>query len=66
MKGWKAAGLLLDLALLASGLVTGGPIGEGIRVVVVLVLVVVGGAVAFLICCLAVAVIQQRQPPYQL
>ena len=64
MKGWKLAGFLLDLAMLAASLATGGPIGEGIRTVAVIVAAVVGGAVVFMAVCLAVAVIQQRQPPY--
>jgi hypothetical protein len=66
VRGWKAAGFLLDLTLLAASLVTDGPVSDGVRTVALVVVVMVGGAVVFLVVCLAVAVLQQRQPPYEL
>jgi len=65
MKGWRLFGLLLDLAMLAASLVTGGPVADGIRAVAVVVAAVVGGLVVFCAVVLTVGVVAQRQPPYR-
>jgi hypothetical protein len=57
-------GLLLDLVLLAAGLVTGGPIGAGVRAIAVIVAAVCGGLVIFVAVVLTIGVVQQRQPPF--
>jgi hypothetical protein len=65
VKGWKLAGFLLDLALLAASLATGGPVGDGIRAVAVIVAAVVGGLVVFCAVVLTLGVVAQREPPYR-
>jgi hypothetical protein len=58
--------LLLDLALLAASLVTGGPVADGIRTIAVLMAAIVGGLVVFCAVVLTIAVVQQRTPPYRI
>ena len=65
LKGWKLAGLFLDLLLLAASVVTGGPVGDGIRTVALVVVVMVGGAVVLCAVVLAVGVAGQREPPFR-
>jgi hypothetical protein len=65
VKGWKLVGFLLDLALLAASLATGGPVGDGIRAVALVAVVMVGGLVVFCAVVLTVGVLAQREPPFR-
>jgi hypothetical protein len=55
----------LDLLLLVAGVVTGGPVAEGVRAVLVVVAAILGGLVIFGAGVFAVALIDQRKPPYE-
>jgi hypothetical protein len=75
MRAMKRIGLLIDLALLAASLATGGPMADGMRAVA-LFLSHEGrgiGAVAVALSCalvvfgaavLATALLNQRKPPF--
>jgi hypothetical protein len=65
MKGWRLFGLLLDLAMLAASLATGGPVAAGVRVVAVIVAATVGGLVIFAAVVLILGVLAQRERPYE-
>ena len=56
--------LLLELAMLAASLGTGGPIADGVRAIGLIVVAIVGGLVVFVAAVFAVGVLEQRQPPY--
>jgi hypothetical protein len=64
MRGLRGLGLVLDLLLLVAGVVTGGPVAEGVRAVLVVVAAILGGLVVFVAGVFAVALVGQRQPPY--
>jgi hypothetical protein len=64
MRGLRALGLVIDLLLLVAGVVTGGPVAEGVRAVLVVVVAILGGLVVFVAGVFAVALVGQRQPPY--
>jgi hypothetical protein len=55
----------LDLLLLVAGVVTGGPVAEGVRAILVVVAVVLGGLLVFVAGVFTVALIDQRKPPYE-
>jgi hypothetical protein len=56
--------LLLELAMLAASLGSGGPVADGVRAVGLVVVAVVGALVMFVAAVFAVGVLAQRQPPY--
>ena len=65
MKGWRLAGFLLDLVMLAASLATDGPVAAGVRVVAVIVAATVGGLVIFAAVVLILGVLAQRERPYE-
>ena len=65
LKGWRLAGFLLDLVMLAASLATGGPVAAGVRVVAVIVAATVGGLVIFAAVVLILGVLAQRDRPYE-
>ena len=56
--------LLLELAMLAASLGTGGPVADGVRAIGLIVVAMVGALVVFVAAVFAVGVLAQRQPPY--
>lgn len=56
--------LLESVFLLASLVIGGGPMVEGLRIVLVIVAAMAGAVIVFVVLVLAVGVIHQRQPPY--
>lgn len=56
--------LLLELAMLAASLGTGGPVADGVRAVGLVVVAMVGTLVVFVVAVFAVGILSQRQPPY--
>jgi hypothetical protein len=56
--------LLLELAMLAANLGTGGAVADGVRVIGLIVVLVIGALVVFVAAVLTVGVMGQRQPPY--
>jgi hypothetical protein len=56
--------LLLELAMLAASLGTGGPVADGVQVVGLVVVAMVGALVVFVVAVFAAGVLAQRQPPY--
>jgi hypothetical protein len=56
--------LLLELAMLAASLGTGGPVAHGVRVIGLIVVGVVGALVVFVAAVFTVGILAQRQPPY--
>lgn len=63
-KAVRLLGLVLDLLLLGASLGTGGPVGDGIRVLAVVVAAMLGAVFVFVVACFAVGLLAQRQPPY--
>jgi hypothetical protein len=58
-------GLVLELALLAASLGTGGPVAAGIRIIGLIVAALLAALVIFVGVVLSVAVVEQRRPPYR-
>jgi hypothetical protein len=56
--------LLLELAMLAASLGTGGPVADGVRAIGLIVVAMVGALIVFVAAVFAVGVLAQRQPPY--
>jgi hypothetical protein len=56
--------LLLELAMLAASLGTGGPVADGVRAIGLIVVAMVGALVVFVATVFAAGVLAQRQPPY--
>jgi hypothetical protein len=56
--------LLLELAMLAASLRTGGPVADGVRAVGLIVVAMVGALVVFVVAVFAVGLLSQRQQPY--
>jgi hypothetical protein len=56
--------LLLELAMLAASLGTGGPVADGVRAVGLVVVAVVGALAVFVAAVFAAGLLGQRQPPY--
>jgi hypothetical protein len=56
--------LLLELAMLAASLGTGGPVADGVRAVGLVVVAVVGALAVFVVAVFAAGLLGQRQPPY--
>jgi hypothetical protein len=56
--------LLLELAMLAASLGTGGPIADGVRTIGLIVVAIIGALVVFVAAVFAVGILHQRQPPY--
>jgi hypothetical protein len=56
--------LLLELAMLAASLGTGGPVADGVRVIGLIVVAVIGALVVFVAAVFAFGVLANRQPPY--
>jgi hypothetical protein len=66
MRTAKRFGLLLDLLLLATSLVGGGPIAVQLRIIALVVASVVSVLAIFCAVVLTIAVLQQKQPPYDM
>jgi hypothetical protein len=56
--------LLLELALLAASLGSGGPVADGVRAIGLIVVAAVGALVVFVAAVFAAGLLAQRQPPY--
>jgi hypothetical protein len=56
--------LLLELAMLAASLGTGGPVADGVRTIGLIVVAVIGALVVFVAAVFAFGVLANRQPPY--
>jgi hypothetical protein len=56
--------LLLELAMLAASLGTGGPVADGVRAIGLIVVAVLGALVVFVAAVFAAGILAQRQPPY--
>ena len=56
--------LLLELAMLAASLGTGGPIADGVRTIGLIVVAIVGALVVFVAAVFTIGVLDQRKPPY--
>ena len=56
--------LLLELAMLAASLGTGGLIADGVRTIGLIVVAIIGALVVFVAAVFAVGILHQRQPPY--
>ena len=56
--------LLLELAMLAASLGTGGPIADGVRTIGLIVVAIIGALVVFVAAVFAVGILHHRQPPY--
>jgi hypothetical protein len=56
--------LLLEVAMMAASLTTGGPIADGVRTIGLIVVAIVGALVVFVAAVFAVALLDQRKPPY--
>ena len=56
--------LLLELAMLAASLGTGGPVADGVRAIGLIVVAMVGALVVFVATVFAAGVLAQWQPPY--
>jgi hypothetical protein len=57
-------GLLLDLAILAASITTGGPVSDGIRAIGIIVAAVVGALGIFAATVLTIAVLDQGKAPF--
>ena len=56
--------LLLELAMLAASLGSGGPVADGVRAIGLVVVAMVGALVVFVAAVFAAGLLAQRQPPY--
>jgi len=57
---------VLELAMLAASIATGGPIPDGVRTIGLIVMALLGALVVFVAAVFAVAVLDQRKPPYHI
>jgi len=64
MTARRVLGVVLELAMLAASIATGGPIPDGVRTIGLIVMALLGALVVFVAAVFAVAVLDQRKPPY--